>query len=228
MASAWFRCSTCCSIICLFSSAFLLSLVLSMPALLALGIALLFHKRSWIFAKDEWQSLGQAVWLEQGPWAWDGYIGCVRKKEESKGQSWDIPTGRDKGKATVGRVIAVDLLLLAPEVGGCFCVSSGHWRWCGLPDFCLSERGGQGTAVCAPGPSCFHCSGESKFAVISVPVIKLNVNLCWSSWKESWKEQLPEQAGWEWEWEYIMVDLLVHMPLFSKWILQQLEHCAGI
>lgn len=79
-------------------------------------------------------------------------------------------------------MIEVDLLLLAPEAGGHFCVSSVHWRWCGLPDFsCLSERGERGSAVCTPGPSCFHCSGESKFAVIFVPVIKLNVNLCWSS-----------------------------------------------
>lgn len=92
--------------------------------------------------------------------------------------------GQRERKPQWGRkpgVVAVDLLLLAPEVGGCFCVSSGDWRWWGLPGFCLSERGGQGTAVCAPGPSCFHCSGESKLAVISVPVIKLNVNLCWSS-----------------------------------------------
>lgn len=50
-------------------------------------------------------------------------------------------------------VIAVGLVLLAPEFGGHFCVSSEHWRWCGLPDFCLSERGEQGSAVCAAGPA---------------------------------------------------------------------------
>lgn len=51
-------------------------------------------------------------------------------------------------------MIAVDLLLLAPKVGGHFCVSSGHWRWCGLPDFsCISERGEQGSAVCTAAPA---------------------------------------------------------------------------
>lgn len=33
------------------------------------------------------QSLGLAVQQEQGHRAWGGYIGRVRKKEESKGQS---------------------------------------------------------------------------------------------------------------------------------------------
>lgn len=33
------------------------------------------------------QSLERAVWPEQGPQARDGYMGWVRKKEESKGQS---------------------------------------------------------------------------------------------------------------------------------------------
>lgn len=44
-------------------------------------------------------------------------------------------------------------------------------------------------------PSSFHCSGESKFAVISVPVIKLNVNLCWSSWKENWGKNSQSRQG---------------------------------
>lgn len=135
--------------------------------------------------------------------------------------------GQRPGKATVGEEARSDcsgLITACPRSWWAFlCLQ------CGLPDFsCLSGRREQGSAVCTAVPSSFHCSGESKFAVISVPVIKLNVNLCWSSWKESWKEQLPEQAGLEWEWEYIMVDLLVYMPLFSKWILQQLVQRAGI
>lgn len=152
------------------------------------------------------QSLDQAVWQEHGHRAWDGYMGQVRKKEESKGQSWckeDFPTGRDRGKAREShsgvrgqersRWTCCCLPQLQPWLrsGSCLCLSGGHWRLCGLSDLpCPSQRGEQVSALCKSGPDCFHCTVESKFAVISVQVIKLNVNLCWSSWKESWEEQL--------------------------------------
>jgi len=69
--------------------------------------------------------------------------------------------------------IEKDLLLLAPAAAWgeelCLCISSGHWRWCGLSDLpCPSRRGEQGSALCKPGPDCFHCTVESEFAVISV------------------------------------------------------------
>lgn len=79
---------------------------------------------------------------------------------------------------------------------GDVCVSCGHWGWCGLADLsCPSQRGEQGSALCKQGPGCFHCTVESKLAVISVQVIMLKVNLCWSSWKKSWEQQLTEQQG---------------------------------
>ena len=143
------------------------------------------------------QSLGQAVWQEEGHRARDGYVGRVRKKEERKGQSGckeDYPTGRDRGKARESPSGARGqerskwncccLPQLQPRVRswGCLCLPSGHWRWCGLSGLpCPSQGAERGSALCKPGPDCFHCTVESKFAVISVQVIKLNVNLCRSS-----------------------------------------------
>lgn len=145
------------------------------------------------------QSLGQAVWQEQGPQAWDEYMGWVRKKEECKGQSWskeDFPTGRGRGKAresssgAKGQEQSKRACCCLPQLQpwvrswGCLCLSRGHWRWCWLSDLpCPSWRGERGSALWKPGPDHFHCTVESKFAVISAQVIKLNVNPCWSSWK---------------------------------------------
>lgn len=75
------------------------------------------------------------------------------------------------------------LITACPGSWGCFSVSSGHWRWCGLPDFsCLSERGGSRVLLFVhQAPAVSIAQEKVNFAVISVPVIKLNVKLCWSS-----------------------------------------------
>lgn len=52
------------------------------------------------------------------------------------------PLEGTKAKPQWGRrpgVIAVDLLLLAPEVGRHFCVTSGHWRCLTSPAFKKEE-----------------------------------------------------------------------------------------
>lgn len=79
-------------------------------------------------------------------------------------------------------MIAVDLLLLAPGVGGIFVSPVGPGdgvHSLTSPAFLKEES--RVLLFVHQAPAVSIAQEKVTFAVISVPVIKLNVNLCWNS-----------------------------------------------
>lgn len=78
-------------------------------------------------------------------------------------------------------VIAVDLLLLALGIGGIFVSPVGTGDGVDCLTSAFPKEKGRVLLSVHQGPAVSIAQEKVKFAVISVPVIKLTVKLCWSS-----------------------------------------------